>query len=114
MAFAQNLKHLMDIEGLSNYKLAKMLGCHQTTVQNWLDGSVPQKRTQNSIANVFGITVSELMGDDLPFPKNEKKPTREGELDDLAQSILLSLRALPIERQKEVESYIKYLAAKEM
>lgn len=79
MAFAQNLKHLMDIRGLSKYKLAKILDCHQTTVQNWLEGSEPQKRSQLALANYFRITVSELMGDELPYPKNEKKPLPIGE-----------------------------------
>ncbi len=89
MAFAENLKHLMDIEGLSKYKLAKILGCHQTTVQNWLDGSVPQKRTQKSIASAFGISVDELMGDTLPVPRKEKKPIfKEEGLTDLQRKTI--------------------------
>ncbi len=86
MAFAQNLNHLMDICGLTKYKLAKILNCHQTTVQNWLEGSEPQKRSQIALADYFGITVSELMGDALPSPKKENKPTTKGELDNNAIS----------------------------
>lgn len=62
MDFAQNLQRLMDEQGLSNYQLAKNLDIHPTTVANWLDGKIPRKRTQLLLANYFGVSIDELLG----------------------------------------------------
>lgn len=82
VSISQNLKHLMDSKGLSNYQLAKDLDVHPTSIANWLSGtSKPIKRMQVRIADYFGITVENLAGDELPEPgeRKEKSPTTEGE-----------------------------------
>lgn len=67
MPIAQNLKYLLARFGVSNYRLAKLIGCSQTSVANWLSGETePYKKTQEVIADLFGITVEELQGDSLP------------------------------------------------
>ena len=74
MPFAENLKYLMDAYKLTKYRLAKELGCSQTTISNYLDGiTKPRQKAQKQIADKFGITVKELMGDDLPHIKGENK-----------------------------------------
>ena len=87
MAFAQNLVHLMNVHGLTNYALAKKLGCHQSTVQNWIDGSIPQKRTQIAIAEKLGVTVEDLMGDKLPTPRI-RKPLFMEESKEICQNLI--------------------------
>lgn len=65
MSFASLLQNLMSERNLSNYKLAKMVGCSQSTVKYWLDGSsVPQNRTINSLADVLGVTPAYLRGEE--------------------------------------------------
>lgn len=68
MSFAQNLQFFMDWEGLTNYQLAKILECHQSSVKNWLDGAKPQKLMLKSIADHFGITVDCLLNADQSYP----------------------------------------------
>ncbi len=118
MPFAENLKYLRDFYGLSNYQLAKELGCHQTSVANWIEGAAtPQKKHQKKIAERFGLTVEELNGLDHPHIKGEnklpdwpskkqKKPTpiSEGELDEVLIARLCQLT--PDELQK-VDAFVQ-------
>lgn len=67
MSFAQNLKYIKEKENLTNYRLAKLFGCSQSSLINWLDnGVVPHPKTRQKIADHFGITLAELDGDELP------------------------------------------------
>ena len=66
MGFAQNLKYIKEQLGLSNYRLAKLFGCSQSSLLNWLDnGVIPHKKTRQKIADHFGITLADLDGDEL-------------------------------------------------
>lgn len=75
MSFAQNLKYIKEKENLTNYRLAKLFGCSQSSLINWLDnGVVPHPKTRQKIADHFGITLAELDGDELPvLPKKGAK-----------------------------------------
>jgi transcriptional regulator with XRE-family HTH domain len=86
MSFAQNLKYIKEKENLTNYRLAKLFGCSQSSLINWLDnGVVPHPKTRQKIADHFGITLAELDGDELPvLPEKGAKestldPKTEGE-----------------------------------
>lgn len=41
MDFAETLKRLMELKGMSRYKLAKEIPCSQASVGNWLNGVEP-------------------------------------------------------------------------
>lgn len=93
MGFAQNLKYIKETENLTNYRLAKLFGCSQSSLINWLEnGIIPHTKTRQKIADHFGITLAELDGDELPvLPENGAKkapdPKTEGEDAQLAQLI---------------------------
>lgn len=88
MAFAENLSFLMREFNLSNYKLAKDLGCSQTTVANWISGSrMPHPKTQDIIADRFNISVAELTGEELP-PVREQKEKPAHDVDELDQETI--------------------------
>lgn len=81
MAFAENLKYLMEANNLSNYSVAKKLGVSQTSVANWLSGgNTPHRKTMLAIASLFGLSVDELNGDDRPCGslENKKSPAPFG------------------------------------
>lgn len=83
MAFAQNFSYCLDQMGLSPYAFAQIIGVSNQGVLNWKKGvSIPYPKTQQKIANYFGITVEALMGDELPVlpPEGAKKaPAAKGE-----------------------------------
>lgn len=88
MAFAQNFSYCLDQMGLSPYAFAQIIGVSNQGVLNWKKGvSIPYPKTQQKIANYFGITVEALMGDELPVlpPQGAKKapdPEIEGVMED--------------------------------
>lgn len=100
MAFAQNFSYCLDQMGLSPYAFAQIIGVSNQGVLNWKKGvSIPYPKTQQKIANYFGITVEALMGDELPVlpPEGEKKaPAAKGEGEaKLAQFVDGFMRLTP-------------------
>lgn len=88
MGFAQNLDYLMQMRGMTKYQLAKELGCHQTSVTNWLEnGTTPHKRTIEAVASVFGISANELCSDELPDLSKKENPTASGEVDETTSKL---------------------------
>ena|GEM_PF-6068075 len=56
----------MQEKQITKYRLAKLLGVHQTTVKNWLDGKTEPKFDMiEKIANALNITTDDLMVDDI-------------------------------------------------
>lgn len=120
MSFAQNLKYIKEKENLTNYRLAKLFGCSQSSLINWLDnGVVPHPKTRQKIADHFGITLAELDGDELPIlpekgakkapdPKTKgvkKAHATEGEgYTDLQKAAIQFVLSLPPEK---LERFIK-------
>lgn len=106
MAFAQNFSYCLDQMGLSPYAFAQTIGVSNQGVLNWKKGvSLPYPKTQQKIANYFGITVEALMGDELPVlpPEGAKKaPATEGEgYDDKITRLYTQLPKLS-DRQREM------------
>lgn len=100
MAFAQNFSYCLDQMGLSPYAFAQIIGVSNQGVLNWKKGvSIPYPKTQQKIANYFGITVEALMGDELPVlpPEAAKKaPAAKGEGEaKLAQFVDGFMRLTP-------------------
>ena len=63
MSIAGRIARLQVKNGETNYRLAKELGVHQTTVKNWKDGTcVPRYEHIRKIAEHFDVTVEELTG----------------------------------------------------
>lgn len=93
MGFAQNLKYIKEAENITNYRLAKLFGCSQSSLINWLEnGVIPHTKTRQKIADHFGITLAELDGDELPVLPEEgakKAPATEGEGLSAAKKALL-------------------------
>lgn len=69
---AAKLTALQEGKGISNYRLAKELGVHQTSIASWKDGTrTPHPRHTRMIAEYFGITVDELTKEDTTNDQNQ-------------------------------------------
>ena len=62
--FAENLARLQAEKKETNYRLAKELGVHQTSIQNWKNGTTPHPKHIRLVAEHFGVTVDALLADD--------------------------------------------------
>ena len=114
--FAENLKRIQESAHLSNYKMAKFLGCSQTSISNWInDETFPHEKARRVIAEAFGLSLSDIDGE-LPNGWKEivaykiKKPAPTVSGDGLSENekILVSaFRALPKESQEDVLAQIQ-------
>ena len=64
MSFSKNLIKLQEENHETNYRLAKEIGMHQTTVQNWRDGQKPILEHLAKVAAHYGCTVDDLLRQD--------------------------------------------------
>ena len=64
MSFSERLSKMMEERHETNYRLAKELGVHQTTVANWKAGVKPQLAHLGLIASHFACTVDDLLRED--------------------------------------------------
>ena len=118
MSFAQNLKYIKEKENLTNYRLAKLFGCSQSSLINWLDnGVVPHPKTRQKIADHFGITLAELDGDDLPVlpkkgaEKSTPDPKTEG-VSPIVQELFDFIDTATDTELNELLRYAQFLMSK--
>lgn len=95
MYFKETLADLMQQNGVSNYKLAKAIGCSQSSPANWLKGTMPDTDKLRSIADFFGVSVNYLLG--VEDEKNSAENILSGvipgfdELNEANQAIVRSM-----------------------
>lgn len=64
MSFPSNLSRLQAEKGETNYRLAKEIGVHQTSIANWKAGIiVPHPKHIKLLADHYGVTVDDLLSD---------------------------------------------------
>lgn len=75
----ENLKAFRNSKGISQQELAVRLNVVRQTISKWEKGiSVPDADTLVKIAEVFEVSISELLGD---------KPNQEMNVNDIAQQL---------------------------
>lgn len=78
---------------MSNYKLAKLLGCSQSSVKNWVSGATfPQGRAITQLCDVFGVSRETLLGQET---KKDPTDMTDGEVKDELIEILEELKDRP-------------------
>ena len=78
MSFSENLIRLQAERGETNYRLAKEIGVSQTSIKSWKDGiRRPFPRHMTAIAKHYGVTVEELVKEDVV--RCTVEATEEGE-----------------------------------
>lgn len=66
MDFSEILARLQAERQESNYRLAKLIGVHQSTIKNWKNGTKPQPKHMELLSAHYGVSVEELMkGEDM-------------------------------------------------
>jgi transcriptional regulator with XRE-family HTH domain len=111
MSFAQNLKYIKEKENLTNYRLAKLFGCSQSSLINWLDnGVVPHPKTRQKIADHFGITLAELDGDELPVlpEKGAKKSALDPKIEGVSPTVQELFDFIDTATDAELNELLRY------
>jgi transcriptional regulator with XRE-family HTH domain len=111
MSFAQNLKYIKEKENLTNYRLAKLFGCSQSSLINWLDnGVVPHPKTRQKIADHFGITLAELDGDELPVlpEKGAKKSALDPKTEGVSPTVQELFDFIDTATDAELNELLRY------
>lgn len=62
MKFGEKLVELQKEHAETDYRLAKALGVHQTTIRNWREGKMPQLAHRARIAQHYGCAIEDLFG----------------------------------------------------
>lgn len=81
------------------------LGISNSMPTSWKNGAVPRAKTQQRIADYFGITVEELMG-------TKKEPAGEGELTEDMKEILEYAQKMGPDERKAFITLLKSNAKK--
>lgn len=81
------------------------LGISNSMPTSWKNGAVPRAKTQQKIADYFGITVEELMG-------TKKEPAGEGELTEDMKEILEYAQKMGPDERKAFITLLKSNAKK--
>ena len=96
MDFSQWLQAEMKRLDLTNYRLAKISGVHQTTISNILNGKKPQIETERKIRDA----ISEISSN---FPEKKEKPAPDWDgLSGKDKRLIEWFRSLPLEKQKAI------------
>ena len=98
--FYNNFVDLCNKKGLSPSAAAEEMGYQRSVVTRWSKGTTPRQATLQKVANYFGITVAELLGE-------EKEKTATGG-DDLSAEELNFIR-LYSEADEQKKAAIKIL-----
>lgn len=112
MQFANKLRVLMQERGVTNYRLAKEIGCNPTSVANWLNGkSFPASDKIQALAGYFGVSTDYLMGsDDTDTPEQAEMAEMLEDIrrnPELRTLFSISKNATP----DEVRQYIRLIKA---
>lgn len=92
----ENLKILRKNKGYSQEQLAVRLNVVRQTVSKWEKGlSVPDAQMLMDIAEVFSVSVSELLGNDI------EQETKADTLEVIAQELAKLNELMAIEQKKK-------------
>ena len=59
---SENLARLQAERGETNYRLAKIIGVHQSSIANWKSGSImPHPGHIKKLADHYGVSVDDLL-----------------------------------------------------
>ena len=79
MGFADNVRANRERLGLSQEELARRVGLTNSAVSQWEGGRAkPRIGVMKALSEIFGMTVSELLGEDAPGPGLREPVGRSG------------------------------------
>ena len=97
--FAHNLERHLNRTGKTKSEVARLVGVQPSTISDWLAGrGFPRLKTMNALADVFGVTQSELVDG-----TNHNRET----ISEEEQKVLDLFHQVPEEKRELVLSMIR-------
>ena len=104
--FSKNLKFLRTQKGLSQNKLAEIIGVNQTTIARWEDDNrVPTIDNAVDVSNALNIPLPELLGKDLMFDNAQAIEVNPNVVKIPVLGVIKA--GTPIEAQENIIDYIE-------
>lgn len=114
--FAERMELLLFEKRMNRSQLARKLGVAVSTVHRWfVRGSMPSLETLSQIADIFGVDIKWLMGEQeerslipvQPEPKViEKEETDTIKEDELDEELVRLIRGLSPAQQQRVRDFL--------
>ncbi len=106
--FWENFVALCQERGEKPTPVIKKLGIAVGLVTKWKNGTIPNGATLEKIASYFGVSVDYLLG------KSDERGTAQNgpALSEEQLALLMEIKSLPEDQQKEAWDYIQYLKSK--
>lgn len=79
--FYTNFVKLCNRKGIAPTAAAVEMGFQRSVATRWSKGAEPRRTTLEKVADYFGVTVADLIGDDSA---QKEKPTAQGDGQDLS------------------------------
>lgn len=110
MEFSSNLRYLRKQYGMSQDQLADRLGYKSfTTIQKWESGvSEPSVSTLKIIADIFGISMDQMINEDLTSPSSSSAPSSM-QLTEQEKWLIDTYRELDDPQRERLLAYIEGL-----
>ncbi len=101
--FWENFLRLCNKNEEKPNQVAKKIGIPSGSITNWKNGMAPRSATALKIADYFGVTVEELLGD-ASLSQKEKPTAEDGEpiSSKKEESVMELFRQVPEEEQPAV------------
>lgn len=97
--FYENYVNYCQKIGKSKTEVARQIGKSSKSVTGWKNGAVPRNDTLKKLADYFGVTVDDLLGE-------KKEPAGQGGLDEQLQNIVELLNGATKEERDAVETLL--------
>lgn len=88
MLFAKRLEILMQENGITKYRLSKLLDCSATTVTNWLSGKEATQTYIQKLSEIFEVTTDYLLGKSEQKKKPAANDGSKLSIDERVEEIL--------------------------
>lgn len=109
MRFYENYLALCEKVGKSPSRVALEIPLSKPTVTRWSNGGGITDATARKVANYFGVTVEELMGESKGESIKKDPIPKDGAVSSAAQEIFDFLDSASGEELADVIKYIRYL-----
>lgn len=76
------------------------------TVTGWKNGAIPRQGVLKRLADYFGVSVSDLTGE------QKEKPAPEGELDEVTQKLFRLINESADSERQQMLDYIEFIKNK--